>query len=304
MLGAAEGFAVIAILIGLGVLLAQLGVLDETGQQVLSRLVYVVATPALLVHLLQGSDLSHVFGARFVVAAGGVLAVLVVYVPWARLRGRSREHVVVGSLAASYANAGYLGLPIATFVLHDATFALPTMVLQLVFYAPAALALLQLKARRATPWAFLRAGATNPVSVAAFIGVALSLARVRLPEVVGEPVSLVGAMAVPSALIAYGVSLRLGPRIGVAHGAEAGFIAALKLLWQPAASYLLARYALDLHGTALAGVTVMAALPTAQNVFIYASRFDAGVLLARDTVGITTALSLPVLFVLAALLVR
>jgi len=47
---------------------------------------------------------------------------------------------------------------------------------------------------------------------------------------------------------------------------------------------------------------VLAALPTAQNVFNYAQRYDSGVTLARDTVLITTALSIVALVIIAALL--
>ena len=54
-----------------------------------------------------------------------------------------------------------------------------------------------------------------------------------------------------------------------------------------------------LRGTALFGVVLLAALPTAQNVFNYAQRYERGVILARDTVLITTIGAVPVL-VLAA----
>lgn len=304
MTGALEGFAVIGALIAVGYVLAATGVLDAASQVVLSRLVYFVATPALLIDVLRSTDLGTVFGPWFVVAVAGVLAVLVVYLPWARWRGRSRDHAVVGGMSASYANGGYLGLPIAGYVLGDAAFALPTMVLQLTIYAPLALTFLSMDAgMRVTPWAFVRAGLRNPVSVAAVVGVVLSVVHADLPRVVAEPISLLGAMAIPAALIAYGVALRFGPGIGSGNGREVAFVAVLKLAWQPLVAYLVARFALGLDAHEVAGVTLMAALPTAQNVFVYALRFRRGEVLARDCVAVTTLASLPVLLVLAALLV-
>lgn len=304
MTGALEGFAVIGALIAVGYVLAATRVLDAASQVVLSRLVYFVATPALLIDILGSTDLGTVFGAWFVVAVVGVVATLAVYLPWARWRGRSRPAAVVGGLSASYANGGYLGLPIAGYVLGDAAFALPTMVLQLTIYAPLALTFLSMESgHRATPWAFVRAGVRNPVSVAAVTGVLLSLGHVELPRVVDEPISLLGGMAIPCALVAYGVSLRFGPRIGSGNGREVAFVAVLKLGWQPLVAYLVARYALDLSALEVAGVTMMAALPTAQNVFVYATRFGRAQLLARDSVAVTTIASLPVLVLLAAVLV-
>lgn len=303
--GAVEGFAVILALGAVGYVLAVRGVMDETSQAVLSRLVYVVGTPALLISLLSETDVSRVFGPWFLVALGAVMATLAMYVPWALWRRRPMSHVVVGGLSASYANAGYLGLPIAAYVLGDAAYALPTMMLQLVFYAPLALSLLEMSSRGRTglnPLAFVRAGLSNPVSVAALIGVAIALSGISLPVVVAEPIRLLGQLAVPCALIAFGVSLRFGPRIGTGRGGEVAFVSVLKLVWQPLVAYLLARFALGLPETHVAGVTLMAALPTAQNVFVYASRFGRDHVLARDCVAVTTAVSLPVMIALAAVL--
>ena len=47
-------------------------------------------------------------------------------------------------------------------------------------------------------------------------------------------------------------------------------------------------------------VTVIGALPTAQNIFTHAVRYDRGVILARDTIFITTLASVPVLILIAA----
>ncbi|GMA30240.1 hypothetical protein [Litorihabitans aurantiacus] len=47
---------------------------------------------------------------------------------------------------------------------------------------------------------------------------------------------------------------------------------------------------------------MIAALPTAQNVFTYAVRYDRGVALARESVLVTTIVSVPVVLLAAALL--
>ena len=49
-------------------------------------------------------------------------------------------------------------------------------------------------------------------------------------------------------------------------------------------------------------VVVLAGLPTAQNIFVYAQRYQRGVVLARDTVLLTTIGSVPILVAVAALL--
>ena len=57
-----------------------------------------------------------------------------------------------------------------------------------------------------------------------------------------------------------------------------------------------------LDGEALLAVTVLSALPTAQNVFVIATRYDRATLLARDAIFVSTLASVPVIAVVAALL--
>ena len=131
----------------------------------------------------------------------------------------------------------------------------------------------------------------------------LSVTGTSLPSAIDDPLRLVAGMAVPGMLIAYGISLRLGPLPGAGPGVtEIGTIAALKLVAQPLSAYLVARMVFGLEDNALLAVTVTAALPTAQNIFIHATRYDQAVLVARDAIFVTTVLSVPALFVVAALL--
>ena len=50
--------------------------------------------------------------------------------------------------------------------------------------------------------------------VGSLLGLLLSVSGLPLPDVIRDPLGLVGGMAVPAMLLAYGVSLRLGPRPG------------------------------------------------------------------------------------------
>jgi malonate transporter and related proteins len=108
---------------------------------------------------------------------------------------------------------------------------------------------------------------------------------------------------VPAALVAYGMSLHGAPR--PAAGDLAGQVwlsVVVKTLAMPAIAYALGRWVADLDGLALLAVTVTSALPTAQNVFVYAATYDRGTVLARDVILLSTVLSVPVLVGIALLL--
>jgi malonate transporter len=49
-------------------------------------------------------------------------------------------------------------------------------------------------------------------------------------------------------------------------------------------------------------VAVLAALPTAQNIFVHATRYGRAEVLARDSIFVTTLLSVPAIAAVAALL--
>ena len=116
------------------------------------------------------------------------------------------------------------------------------------------------------------------------------------------PVQTLGGLAVPAMLLAFGISLRGSPLPGRSPvRAQLVLVVALKSFVQPLLAWVLgAAIGLDAH--ALLVVVVIAALPTAQNVFTYAMRYDRGVMLARESVLVTTILAVPVVLVAAALL--
>lgn len=67
MQGVLTGFAVIAVVIGVGYVLGRRGHLGEDGRTVLTRLAFNVATPALLFTTLARADLSVIFSQRLLV---------------------------------------------------------------------------------------------------------------------------------------------------------------------------------------------------------------------------------------------
>jgi malonate transporter and related proteins len=67
--GVLEGFAVIAVVVGVGYVVGRTGVLGEGAVEVLSRTAFFVATPALLFVILAGANVRAVFSAGLVVTA-------------------------------------------------------------------------------------------------------------------------------------------------------------------------------------------------------------------------------------------
>lgn len=304
MSGVLSGFATIAVVVALGMLLARGKVLDEPGYRTLQLVAFYLASPALLFTVMVDADLGSLLTGTLPALAAGVVATAVVTIAVSRARGRDAGSTVIATMCSSYCNAGNLGVPIAAYVLGDAALAVPVLLLQLLVLQP--LALTVLDATTAPTRMPLRLVLTkplrNPITLGTLAGVVVAASGVDVPAMVLDPVALVGGLAVPAMLLAYGASLWLGPLPGRGVPAgDLGLAVGLKLVLQPLAAYL-AGLALGLDDAALLAVTVISALPTAQNVFVMATRYEREPLLARDAIFVSTLGCVPVVIGVVALL--
>lgn len=239
------------------------------------------------------------------IAAAGALYLVSSRLIFGRLGGAK---AVIGTLCACYTNAGNLGLPIAASIMGDMTWMVPIMLLQVGFMQP--LALVALDARNAKrsgtpmPWhAYLTLPVRNPITIAVLAGVGVNLAGITIPDVVMTPIEMVGAVAVPAMLLAFGISLRLDPLPGRGeHAAEVWLIPVIKVVLQPLIAWALGAFLLGLTGPTLLAVVVIAALPAAQNIYVIASRYEANVQMARDSIFWSTMLAVPSITLIATLL--
>ncbi|GAA1170068.1 AEC family transporter [Ornithinimicrobium humiphilum] len=305
MVAVLQGFWLIAAVVAVGWLLAHTGTLGRTEQQVLARLTFWVGSPALLFLVVADADVRVIFSGFLVATLAGVAVASAAYVLVARLLlRRPLTHVLMGGMSVSYVNSNNLGLPIAIYVLGDGSWSAPVILLQLLLLQPAWLAALDAsQTGRVSVRRVLRSPVTNPLTIGSLLGLAVALLGIELPSLVRAPVELVGGLAIPGMLLAFGISLRLSPvPRGRDNLAELGLVVALKLAVMPAVAALVAGPVLGLgHAEVLAAV-VMATLPTAQNVFVLAVAYGRGEDIARDSVLVTTLLAMPAMLVVVALL--
>lgn len=310
MSGVISGFTVIFIVVGVGYLLGRTRLIGDHAHEVLSRLVFFVFTPALLFHSMVTSDLSVVFSSTLVIAGGSAFLIGAVYVVVAKLWfRRAVPELVIGGLSSSYVNSVNLGLPIAIFVLDDASFIAPLLLFQILIYSPIALLALDLTALdRDSGRSLLRdslvAPITNPIVVGGLAGLSVSLIGWSPPAAAMSPVKMLGDASVPAALLAFGLSLT-GVAVfkkGASPRRDIALASVLKMIVMPLAVYAIARWGFGQTGEALFAQVVIAALPTAQNVLVYATRYRRGQILARDTALITTLTSIPTIMIIALLL--
>ncbi|AXJ08914.1 AEC family transporter [Arthrobacter sp. PM3] len=307
MLGVLAGFFVVWFIILVGMFVGRRNILGENARNVLSALTFFVASPALLFETLSKAKLHDVFAAPLLVTAVGAVTTAVLCFGIVRFAlKRPMPEALISSMSASLANSANLGIPVAVFVLGDASYVAPLLIFQLAFFTPAYLMALDAttSTHRTTPLGFVLMILRNPMIVGSALGLAVAGTGWQVPPLLMEPIHLIGGAAIPAMLIAFGMSLNGSRPLQAAGGRRLDTLLAsfFKLIVHPLVAYLFARYVMGMQEQALFAAVVTAALPTAQNVFVAASRYRTGVTVAKDTVLITTVVAVPAMIAVALLL--
>ncbi|MGN7800214.1 AEC family transporter [Leifsonia sp. 22587] len=303
--GVLTGFGIIAFVILVGYVAGRLRIGGPTAPFVLNRIAFFVTNPALLFVTLARADLHVVFSAQLLVAAVAAVVSAGLFVALSRAFFRApAPETTIGALGAGYVNANNIGLPVAVYVLGSASFVAPVLLLQLIVFAPIALTILDTTSRGAVSVrSILTQPVRNPMIIASLLGILVDVSGLKLPDAVLKPFELLGGAAVPLVLLAFGMSL-VGARPLQAGAGRASIVTAvvLKSAAMPLVAFAVARFGFGLSGQSLFAAVALAALPTAQNVYNFAARYERGMAVARDVVLLTTIFAVPSLLVIAALL--
>jgi malonate transporter len=303
--GVVVGFAIIGFVILVGYVVQRSGIAGPNATVVLNRVAFFVATPALLFTVLSHADVRVLLSSFLATILCSVIIGALIYLVASRLFFRNPvPETTLGATSSTYVNANNIGLPVATYVLGSAQYVAPVLLLQLVVLAPLTLAILDATTRgKASLGSILSQPVRNPMIIGALAGVIVAALGIRLPAPVLAPLELIGGAAIPLVLMAFGMSLHGQRPLKKGTGRkQVAAASVIKVAVMPVIAYLIGRFVFGLHGDALFAVVTMSALPTAQNLYNFAARYQRGVVVARDTVLVTTIASIPALVLIAALL--
>jgi hypothetical protein len=298
------GFVVVGVAIVVGWIIGRIDLLGEHGRPVLARLTFFVLSPFLLFVVLAQADVQTLFSALLPVSAIAAVTVIAAYAVIARLIWRrSVGETVIGALSAGQVNSNNIGIPLSLYLLGSAAYPAPVILMQLLVFTPITLAILDaVTSGRATLGRSIVRTLTNPIVLGSALGTLVSVTGIDLPPIVLEPAVLIANACVPVLLISYGISLH-GQRVLGPSGRRRDIVVAslLKLILMPAIAWVVADFVFGLSAQDVLVVVVLAALPTAQNVFNYSQRYGVGETISRDTVFLTTLGCLPVLIAVTLL---
>jgi len=302
VLNAFTGFFIIGVIITAGYLVARLRLVGEGAATVLNKMAFFVTMPALLFTVVSTAEVSLFFSWFALVAGVSALVTAGLYVVASRLWFRtSLPDTTMGAACSSYVNSNNIGLPVAAYVIGNAQYVVPQILVQVLVFSPVVLGVLDLSTKgRVRVRDVLAQPVRNPIVAATGAGAVVAVGGWTVPTMVSAPLAELGAAAVPMVLLAFGAALHGHRPLKAGTQRSAVLVATgLKVAVMPAVAFGLA-LALRLPDELVFALVITTALPTAQNMNNYAARYGRGQVLARDIVLLTTLVSVPVILALTA----
>ena len=305
MLGVLEAFGVIAVVIVVGYIAGRRGVLGDNARTVLNRVAFHIGVPALLILNLSEATVEQIFSPSLVVSAiAALLAFGLCFLVIAGLRRRNRGESTIAAWVGSYVNAGNLGIPLSAYVFGSTTEISALIMFQAVVMAPIGIAILNSEASpKRSPGRQALALVTNPIIAASAAGLLMAALGWSFEAPFSDPLEMLAALAIPTVLLAFGISLATGVEDATpANRTDLAIVVGFKLILMPLGAYAIAKWGFGADDEHVLLTTVLAALPSAQNINTYAAVYRRNETLTRDATLISTAASVPVILAIVAVL--
>lgn len=264
-------------LVGCGLLAGRMRLVPPASSEALNQFVYAFALPAMLFVAVYRGSLEEILSGYFLsaVVVATLSTALIGYLISRRSQGGDRPESILRGLNASFANTGFLGIPLVTVAYGERAIlpaALATVATNLFSFAVAIVCLeLAIHPRGGHAWKALGGVARSPLIWPIALAVLLVAFGIRIPAPVEKLASLLAAAAGPCALFAIGLFVsQLSIREGVAAAWPS---TALKLVVHPALTAALVLWLLPVDRFWAMVAVVCASLPLGATAFVLAQRY-------------------------------
>lgn len=287
-------------LIFLGFGVARLGVLGPNAIDSLNRFVVYLALPAVLFRSMAAITPEQASQHGYLYAS--VLAIALVYLlAWfcARRQSKDINTIALEALSASYANSGYMGLPLCIMLFGPDS--IPAVALAILMTAcllfACTLAIMEFsRNRHGSIWSTAKkvglSLAKNPLVIAPIAGGCYALLGFTLPPAIDRTAELLSLAASPCALVCIGLFLAQPQQAGPVPKHTLGRILALKLFLHPLITAVLVFWVFDMDPLWAKVAILLAALPIGTGPFMLATLFERDAAVVSKAILYSTLVSI------------
>lgn len=291
-----------------GYFLRRKNILSVNACTELNRYVVWLALPALMIDVMINSSWSELYQPEFFYAFElGVFIIFFGVLAFHWLKTKNLVNATVDATSASYANTGFIGLPLCALTFGADKLGPAMIAAILTVSANFAVSIIFIEASSQSGkslWITLRNVAVslckNPLIVAPVIAGILCASGVQLPYGAAQSIKLLGASASPCALVATG--LFLAQRQESTSPVIAIELVVFKLVIQPLIVWYLAFQVFTMPPLWAKSAVILSALPTGTGPFMLAELYGKGGGIASRTIFLSTVLGIVTLSICLTIL--
>lgn len=289
------------ILILCGAVLYKTNVIKEEGKGILSNLLIYLVIPAMIIDSYTATfdyekltNLIKAFEYSAVLLAVGIGISLLVTVRTAKdVRGIIR-------MACSFSNAGYMGFPLikALFGTEGLLYATAFLTLFNILIWTVGLGYV---AGSQSPKEVAKTIFTSPAVLSVFVGLAIFIGRIPVPEFIKTPIAMVGDMNTPISMVITGITIAGSNLKQLIKNKKLFFVITVRMFLIPIVGLLVMKL-INASGEVAMITLILEACPTAAITTMFAIKYNNNEELAAGSVVFTTLLSIITLPVYAFIL--
>ena len=279
---------VIIMAVGLGC--ARIGLIDDATNKKLSNLLLMLVNPLLILLSYQRpfeAELLH--GLLLTIFLGLVSFGIAIIVCHTLYRNRGGKDYGLERFAAIYPNSGFLGIPLIYGIFGSEGVFYLTGYLTVFFTFFWTHGMITMSGQR--DFSTIKKALISPPLLAIFLGFAMFVLRIELPQIIYTPLALLGGLNTPLAMLVAGASIYGASIMGILRDKRIYGLCAMRLLVLPALTILvLAPF--DIPPMIRSVVVVISACPIAINLILFAHKYGRDHLYASQAFAAATILSL------------
>ena len=282
----------------LGYFLKYIKMYDQHTLDVMNKVVFKVFLPVLLFYNVYTTDLGTAFDIKLILyAASGVLILfflLVLIVPRIEKENPKRGVLIQGVFRSNFV---IFGIPVATSIYGEGNVGTTAMLIATIVPLFNVLAVISLEIFRESQInvkKIAKGVISNPLIVAATIGIVFLLVGIKLPTPILSTVKDISKMATPLGLVLLGASFSFSDV--KKYLKESTIITIVKLIVVPAIMVPLSIY-LGFRGIALLTLTIIYGAPTGVSTFQMAKQMDGDSDLAAQIIVFTSFFCIITMFI-------
>ena len=281
-------------LIAIGFVFRRKNILSADAITELNRFVVYLALPALTIDIIISNTWEELWQPEFIIAFE--IAVVALFVPvflfhW--FQSKNLAFSTITSTAASYANTGYIGIPLCLLAFGSSSLA-PTVVagvLTVSINFAVSIILMEFSGRQEKDVGLaiknvLISLCKNPLIISPIIGAAMLSSGWDFSGCIAQSIKLLGSAACPCALIATG--LFLAQKQELTSTVLTIELVLLKLIVQPIIAWFFVYHVFTMPDIWRKSAVILSAMPTGTGPFMLAELYGKGAGVASRSILVST----------------